>query len=122
MLISESPLTQKIHDDQRQDPELIQIFSQLINTNATIPFQIQDEMLYFQRYDWRILLVIPQATVPEILETYHAHEMSAHMSRDRLYYLLKKQYYWRGMFKDISLWIAACPRCSVVKTNVPKGA
>ena len=122
MLISESPLTQKIHDDQRQDPELIQIFSQLINTNATIPFQIQDEMLYFQRYDGRILLVIPQATVPEILETYHAHEMSAHMSRDRLYYLLKKQYYWRGMFKDISLWIAACPRCSVVKTNVPKGA
>ena len=59
MLISESPLTQKIHDDQRQDPELIQIFSQLINTNATIPFQIQDEMLYFQRYDGRILLVIP---------------------------------------------------------------
>ena len=25
--------------------------------------------------------------------------MSAHMSRDRLYYLLKKQYYWRGMFR-----------------------
>ena len=57
------------------DPELIEIFNQLKNKNATIPFQIQNDMLYFHRYDGRILLVIPQATVPEILETYHTHEM-----------------------------------------------
>ena len=44
------------------------------------------------------------------------------MSRDRLYYLLKKQYYWKGMFQDINQWVAACPKCSRIKANVPKRA
>ena len=48
--------------------------------------------------------------------------MSAHMSRDRSYYLLKKQYYWKGMFQDINQWVAACPKCSRIKANVPKRA
>ncbi len=55
----------------------------------------------------------------ELLELYHAHELSVHMSRDRLYYTLKKQYYLKGMIQDISRWVAACPRCSTVKTNIP---
>jgi transposase InsO family protein len=67
-------------------------------------------------------LVIPQALVPELLELYHSHELSAHMSRDRLYQLLRKQYFWKGMFKAKNQWVAACPKCSTVKTNIPHNA
>ena len=75
--------------------------------------------MYFCKYDGSKLLVIPQAMIPELLELYHAHELSAHMSRDRLYQLLTKQFYWKGMFGNISRWVSACPRCS---TNMPKQA
>ncbi len=36
--------------------------------------------------------------------------------------LLRKQYYWKEMFHDISPWAAACPKCSTVKTNMPLNA
>ena len=47
--------------------------------------------------------------------------MSAHMSRDRLYALLRKKFYWKGMYGSVSKWIASCSKCSGVKTPVPKG-
>ena len=62
--------------------------------------------------------MIPQTGVPTILDFYQSHELSAHVSRDRLYNSLKKQYYWKGMFQDNNKWVAACTRCSGVKTNV----
>ncbi len=51
----------------------------------TIPFILTNGLLYFCKYDESKLLVIPQPMVPELLELYHAHELSAHMSRDRFY-------------------------------------
>jgi hypothetical protein len=123
VLISVENLEDKIKEHQRKDPELIDIIRELeANQESVIPFTLTRDLLYFHRYDGKYLLVIPQETVPELLELYHAHELSVHMSRDRLYYTLKKQYYWKGMFQDISRWVAACPRCSTEKTNIPKQA
>ncbi len=48
----------------------------------TIPFILTNGLLYFCKYDGSKLLVIPQAMILELLELYHAHELSAHMSRD----------------------------------------
>ncbi len=62
-------------------------------------------------------MVIPRPLIVKILSLYHAHEMSVHMSRDRLYALLKKRFYWKGMFGDVDEWIKACPKCNGVKTN-----
>ncbi len=123
VLISVENLEDKIKEHQRKDPELIDIIKELeANHESVIPFTLTRDLLYFHRYDGKYLLVIPQETVPELLELYRAHELSVHMSRDRLYHTLKKQYYWKGMFQDISRWVAACPRCSTVKTNIPTQA
>ncbi len=106
------------------DPELKEIRQRLLANESSqrIPFIIMGDLLYFQKYNDHQLLVIPQAVVPELLELFHSHELSAHMSRDRLYQLLRKQYDWKGMLHDISQWVAACPKCSTVKTKMPHNA
>ena len=93
--ISNEEFKERIKIDQQSDPELLQMLQIIQNESFdnSIPFKIKEDLLYFHKYDGNILLVIPQATVPRILDFYHSHEMSAHMSRDILYYLLKKQYY-----------------------------
>jgi hypothetical protein len=117
-------LKNKKKESQRNDTELNEIIQKLEDDNNVnnIPFVLTGNLLYFHRYDGKYLLVIPQEIVPELLDLYHSHELSVHMSRDRLYHTLKKQYYWRGMFRDISQWIAACPKGSAVKTPLPKYA
>ena len=119
-----SNINEKIKHEQKEDPELEEIRQRLSAnvSNQRIPFIITDDLLYFQKYNDHRLLVIPQAVVPELLELYHSHELSAHMSRDRLYQMLRKQYFWKGMFQDINQWVAACPKYSTVKTNIPHNA
>jgi transposase InsO family protein len=119
-----SNINEKIKHEQKEDPELEEIRQRLSANegNQRMPFIITDDLLYFQKYNDHRLLVIPQAVVPELLELYHSHELSAHMSRDRLYQMLRKQYFWKGMFQDINQWVAACPKCSTVKTNIPHNA
>jgi hypothetical protein len=88
-----SNINEKIKHEQKEDPELEEIRQRLSAnvSNQRMPFIITDDLLYFQKYNDHRLLVIPQAVVPELLELYHSHELSAHMSRDRLYQLLRKQ-------------------------------
>ncbi len=81
-----------------------------------VNFNKQD-LLYFHKYDGRLLLVIPQSLLAELMKMYHTHPLSVHMYRDRLYALLRKQYYWKGMFGDICKWIQRCSKCNSVKAN-----
>jgi hypothetical protein len=117
-------INEKIKHEQKGDPELKEIRQRLLadESSQRIPFIIMGDLLYFLKYNDHQLLVIPQAVVPELLELYHSHELSASMSRDRLYQLLRKQYYWKGMFHDLSQWVAACPKCSTVKTIMSHNA
>ncbi len=118
VLIGEDPIQVfNIYAYQRQDPELEGIFEQLNNDIGAPPFTIRDDILYYHKYDGHLLVVIPRSLIVKILSLYHAHEMSVHMSRDRLYALLKKRFYWKGMFGDVDEWIKACPKCNEIKTN-----
>jgi hypothetical protein len=92
VLKDSSNINEKIKHEQKVDPELKEI-RQRISANESsqrIPFIIMGDLLYFQKYNDHLLLVKQQAVVPELLELYHWHELSAHMSRDRLYQLLRK--------------------------------
>ena len=120
VLIGEDPIKMfNISAYQRQDPELDGIFEQLDDEMGAphLPFTLIDDILYYHKYDGQLLVVIPRPLIIRILSLYHAHEFSVHMSRDRLYALLKKRFYWKGMFGDINEWIKACPKCSEIKTN-----
>ena len=46
-----------------------------------------------------------------------AHDKPGHQGNSRTYYLIKRQYYWKGMNKDIRKYIANCILC---KERKPK--
>jgi hypothetical protein len=87
VLKDSSNINEKIKHEQKVDPELKEIRQRLLANESSqrIPFIIMGDLLYFQKNNDHQLLVIPQAEVPELLELYRSHELSAHMSRDRLY-------------------------------------
>jgi hypothetical protein len=111
----------ELNQEQREDPELADIIEQLKQAEGSPnkPFQLRQDLLYFHRYDGRLLLVIPKASISKLLDIYHSHPISEHMSRDLLYALLRKQNYWKCMFSDICKWIEICSRCSSVKAAQP---
>ena len=80
---------------QRQDPELEDIIQQLESEIGAphLPFTIIDNILYFHKYDGQFLIVIPRTLEIKLLELYHTHELSVHMSRDRMYNLMRKRYF-----------------------------
>jgi transposase InsO family protein len=94
----------------------------LENNNITISgkYMVRDDLLYFQRNDGSSLLVVPWNLIEQLLNLYHNNALSVHMSRDRMYSMLRNRYYWKNMHKDINEWVNACEICSKVKANQPK--
>ena len=54
-------------------------------------------------------LVIPKAWRYTILV--ETHDKMGHQGNNRTYSLIKQQYYWKGMAKDVKDYIQCCPAC-----------
>ena len=39
------------------------------------------------------------------------HDKMGHQGNNRTYSLIKRQYYWKGMAKDVKDYIQRCPAC-----------
>ena len=61
-------------------------------------------------------LVIPKAWRCTILV--ETHDKMGHQGNNRTYYLIKQQYYWKGMAKDVKDYIQRCPVCQQEKARV----
>ena len=61
-------------------------------------------------------LVIPKSWKFTILM--EAHDKLGHQGNNRMYCLIKWQYYWKGMNKDIRKYIANCVLCQCDKAKV----
>ena len=63
-----------------------------------------------------LALVIPKSWKFTVLV--EAHDKLAHQGNNCTYCLIKQQYYWKGMYKDIRKYIAKCVVCRCDKTKV----
>ena len=61
-------------------------------------------------------LVIPKAWRYTILA--EIHDKMGHQGNNRTYFLIKRQYYWKGMAKDVKDYIQQCPACRQEKAQV----
>ena len=61
-------------------------------------------------------LVIPKAWKYTILV--ETHDKMGHQGNNRTYSLIKRQYYWKGMAKDVKDYIQRCPACRQEKARV----
>ena len=63
-----------------------------------------------------LALVIPKSWKYTVLV--EAHDKLGHQGNTHTYCLIKRQYYWKGMNKDIWKYIANCTLCHREKANI----
>ena len=63
-----------------------------------------------------LALVIPKSWKYTVLV--EAHNKLGHQGNTHTYCLIKRQYYWKGMNKDIQKYIANCTLCHRKKAKI----
>lgn len=72
-------------------------------------------------------VVLPRSLVPRVLQAYHEHLLSGHLSVGKMIEKIQKRYYWDSMDKDITHHCQSCHKCQSKKTprnrpRIPLGA
>ena len=108
---------------QRNDPDLQELIEEC-QINKSISkcqeFILRDDLIYKQERSGKVLLVVPYNLVESVLYFYHNQDLILHLAEKRLYSILRQRFFWFGMYKDISDWVAACLACRQHKTTQPK--
>ena len=108
---------------QRTDPFCKHISKHLSNRKA--PKHEADLFLHIKRLLYKhimdsnqkfLALVIPKAWEYTVLV--EAHDKHGHQGATHTYCLIKCQYYWKGLNKDIRKYIAKCTLCLKEKAEV----
>ena len=108
---------------QRTDPFCKCISKHLFNGKApqheTDIFTHMKGLLYKHIMDSGqkfLALVIPESWKYTVLV--EDHDKLGHQANSCTYFLVKRQYYWKGMNKDIRKYIANCALCSREKVKI----
>ena len=112
-----------VKEMQSMDPFCKHIMKRLLNKTAPKheldTFFIHNGLLYSYVSDHSkdfCTLVIPKAWRCTILV--ETHNKMGHQGNNRTYSLIKQQYYWKGMAKDVKDYIQRCPACQQEKARV----
>ncbi|RWR99410.1 gag-pol fusion protein-like protein, partial [Dinothrombium tinctorium] len=66
--------------------------------------------------DFKNVLVVPNALIPEILCIMHDCLMNGgHLGIRKTFERVKQRFYWRTMMKDVVRWVTSCKVCQQVK-------
>ena len=119
----DNPKDKSIKEMQSTDPFCKCIVKRLLNKTAPKlelkTFFIYNGLLYRYASDHSkdfCALVIPKAWRYTILV--ETHDKMGHQGNNRTYSLIKRQYYWKGMAKDVKDYIHWCPVCWQEKARV----
>ncbi|UYV79703.1 hypothetical protein LAZ67_18000349 [Cordylochernes scorpioides] len=112
---------QDIAEEQSKDPHLVGIREKLANENLK-GYQMIGGVLYKKNYDpegkpW--LLVVPKQMRHEILKDVHDTPMAGHLGFAKTYDRVRKRFYWPGLYRTVSQYIAHCKECQQRK-GVPQ--
>ena len=112
----DNPKDNSIKEMQSTDPFCKCIMKRLLNKTAPKhelnTFFIHNGLLYRYASDHSkdfCTLVIPKAWGYTILV--ETHDKMGHQGNNRMYSLIKREYYWKGMAKDVKDYIQRCPAC-----------
>ena len=115
-LNEDNPKNTSIKEMQSTDPFCKRIMKRLLNKTAPKhelnTFFIHNGLLYRYASDHSkdfCALVIPKPWRYTILV--ETHDKMGHQRNNRTYSLIKGQYYWKGMTKDVKDYIQRCPVC-----------
>ena len=107
------PESEKIAKRVRKDAQNFELIRGTLYYFWMIPKKIPIEKRV------RLRLCVPAELRQRLLYAYHDALISAHRSAEKMYILMKLNYYWKNMFADIQNWTQSCIRCSKAKA-LPK--
>ena len=81
-------------------------------------YEIKDEMLY-KKKGQKQLKIIRRYEMEGIMYIMHDHPLSAHFGIQATYDRTKERYYWKGMKRDIEVYVKSCDQCQ--RRERPKG-
>ena len=103
-------------DEQRKDPELVQLIQRLTEGKATATenrtFVLLSNVLYYvpdSAPEPSLELVIPSQLRGLVLK--ECHDECCHMGLDKTYDRIRAKYYWRGLYKDVAEFVSQCVTC-----------
>jgi len=103
---------EKAKEGQRNDPELVKI-SEKLGKGTTRDFSIK-EVLRFRNH----LYVLKNAElIKELLKESHDSTLSTQLESTKMYLDVRTHYWWPGMKKDITDYVAQCLICQRVKNR-----
>ena len=109
----ELPQSEKLAKKIRKDSQNFELISGILYNFWIIPKEIP-----FERRA-RFRLCVPAELRHRLMYAYHDTIISAHRSAEKMYLLMKLNYYWKGMYGDLHNWTQSCVRCSKAKA-MPK--
>jgi hypothetical protein len=98
-------------NSQRNDPAYRSIILECEELNGASQsglYELHSKLLYRKEEGGDLVLMVPKDKRELILRSYHQQNHLIHLSRDRLYDILKKRYFWSGMYSDTKNWVNAC--------------
>ena len=67
-------------------------------------------------------LFVPEALREEVLREAHHSRLAVHPGGTKMYHDIRRQYWWRGMKKNVAEFVARCLTCHQVKTEYQRPA
>ncbi|KAF4514023.1 UNVERIFIED_CONTAM: hypothetical protein B566_EDAN019119, partial [Ephemera danica] len=107
---------------QLADTKYGQILSDLKDGKPVLDFFRDDDgLLYFcpNSGEQNSVLCVPQHMVPEVLKKYHSDPMGGHRGLAKTLELIRRQFYWPGLYSDVKAFIKKCLNCLKFKLKPP---
>ncbi|CAB4441357.1 unnamed protein product [Rhizophagus irregularis] len=80
------------------------------NIEKEVKYIIKDNLLYRNEGN-KLLKVIRKYEFEGLMYIAHDHELSGHFGIDATYERVKEKYYWKGMRRDIEIYVKSCDSC-----------
>jgi His(2)-Cys(2) zinc finger. len=77
------------------------------------------EGILYRKKERKRLQVIRRWEMEGVMYLMHDHPLSAHFGIGATYEKMKERYYWKGMRKDIEIYVKSCDKCQ--RREKPKG-
>src|SRR6185369_1927655 len=80
------------------------------NIEKEVKYVVKDHVLY-RKEENKLLKVIRKYEFEGLMYIAHDHELSGHFGIDATYERIKEKYYWKGMRRDIEIYVKSCDSC-----------
>jgi len=111
---AESSLMSEVKEKQDQDPILLELKANVQKQRVLAFEQGGDGVL---RYQGRLCVPMVDGLQEKIMEEAHSSRYSIHPGSTKMYRDLREVYWWNGMKKGITEFVAKCPNCQQVKVE-----